>query len=389
MSGLVMDTASLAQELRDRVRRQYGSEIGKRREELVTPALVLDIDVAQRNIERMAERLRSMPAHIRPHIKVHKSPELARRQVDAGAIGLSTATVWEAVVMASTGLDDLFVVNEVSDPRKIRTLVDLARERRVLVAVDDAENARALSDAAVAAGSVLGAMIEVDTGMDRCGVDTPEEALALARVVADLPGLRLEGLTGYEGHCSLTPEADLRAQREKAAMTLLVSTAELLRSSDLPCPIVSAGGTGTWDLTAQFPGVTEIQAGTYVVIDNFHGHMAPDFEHSLTVQAHVISHVRDRLIVDAGNKSMGAPALCSIRGHDLPSFRFDEEHGIFDATGGTSLRVGDSVALIPGYSPGTVNWYDAYHVVQDDVVVDVWPVVPRGPGHHGLAGARQ
>lgn len=113
--------------------------------------------------------------------------------------------------------------------------------------------------------------------------------------------------------------------------------------------------------------------------------MAPGFEHSLTVQATVISSRPTRVIVDAGNKSMGAGALARIAGYDYESFRFDEEHGIFATPGPSPLRVGDVVSLIPGYSPGTVNWYDVFHVVEDDVVVDIWPVIPRGPGHHGLA----
>ena len=147
---------------------------------------------------------------------------------------------------------------------------------------------------------------------------------------------------------------------------------------------MSAGGTATWDWTAAYPRVTEIQAGSYVVMDNFHGAMVGDFEHAVTVLATVISRPPGRVIVDAGNKSMGAPALASIDGSDLPTFRFDEEHGIFVATPDTSLRVGDVVELVPGYAPGTVNWYDAYHVVEDDQVVDIWPVIPRGPGHGGL-----
>jgi D-serine deaminase-like pyridoxal phosphate-dependent protein len=152
----------------------------------------------------------------------------------------------------------------------------------------------------------------------------------------------------------------------------------------LPCPIVSAGGTATWDWTGSYPGVTESQAGSYVVMDHFHGAMVGDFEHAVTVAATVISRPGNRLIVDAGSKSMGAPNLATIIGHDLPNFRFDEEHGIFDATAGTDLRVGDVVELVPGYAPATVNWYDAYHVVEDDRIVDIWPVVPRGPGHGGL-----
>jgi D-serine deaminase-like pyridoxal phosphate-dependent protein len=380
------DFAPLLDEARERVHRQYGYAIGRRREELVTPALVLDVDAAQRNIDHMAGSLRQMgAATIRPHYKTHKSPEIARRQVEAGAGGLSMATVWEAAVLAAAGMDDLFVVNTVSHPDKIALLAGLARDHRVLVAVDEAPNASALSAAAVSAGSTLGIMVEVDTGMDRCGVDTAPDALALARHVAELPGLRFDGITGYEGHCSLTIDDDLRHKRQREAMSFFIGIADLIEASGIRCPIRSAGGVATWNWTATFPGVTEIQAGTYVIMDNYHGQMVPGFEHSLTIQASVISTQSGKVIVDAGNKSVAAPSDVSIVGHDLAPFRFDEEHGIFAAPDGSPLRVGDSVALVPGYSPTTVNWYDAYHVVSGDVVVDVWPVIPRGPGPGGLA----
>jgi D-serine deaminase-like pyridoxal phosphate-dependent protein len=229
-------------------------------------------------------------------------------------------------------------------------------------------------------------LIEVDTGMDRAGVDTPEDALALARQVVGLPGLRLLGVTGYEGHCSLTPDRDARHSKQQAAMGLLVSVATTLEDHGIACPIRSAGGTGTWEWTASYPGITEIQAGTYVVIDNFHGSMAPGFQHSLTVQSTVISRTPGRLIVDAGGKSMGAGDLSSIVGSPYQPLRFDEEHGVFVVPPDCPLRIGDSISLVPGYSPTTVNLYDAYHVIEDDRVVDIWPVIPRGPGHHGLVG---
>jgi D-serine deaminase-like pyridoxal phosphate-dependent protein len=379
-------SASILQEAYDRARREYGEAIGQRREELITPALVLDIDAAQRNIDRMAGELKRLGrATIRPHYKTHKSPDLARRQLGAGAGGLSMATVWEAAVLAAAGMDDLFVVNTVAHPAKIAVLAGLARDHRVLVAVDEAPNAAAHSAAAVAAGSTVGIMVEVDTGMDRCGVDTAAECLALARQVMELPGLRFEGITGYEGHCSLTFDAGLRHERQQEAMSFFTGVAALLEAEGVPCGIRSAGGIATWRWTAGFPGVTEIQAGTYVVMDNFHGNMVPGFEHSLTIQATVISRQSGKVIVDAGNKSVAAPADVSIAGHDLKVSRFDEEHGIFSAPEGSPLRVGDALALVPGYSPTTVNWYDAYHVVQDGVVVDIWPIIPRGPGHHGLA----
>ena len=380
------DPARILQESYDRARQEYGAAIGQRRAELVTPALVLDIDAAQRNIDHMASELKSIGgATIRPHYKTHKSPDLARRQLAAGARGLSMATVWEAAILAAAGMDDLFVVNTVAHPAKLRALAGLARDHRILVAVDEVPNAEALSAAATAAGSTLGIMVEVDTGMDRCGVDSAADALALARRVADLPGLRFDGITGYEGHCSLTRDNDLRHERQREAMAFFTGVAALLEADGIGCPIRSAGGIATWNWTAAFPGMTEIQAGTYVVMDNFHGVMVPGFEHSLTIQATVISRQSGHVIVDAGSKSVADPADVTIVGHDLPVFRFDEEHGIFDATGGSTLRVGDAVALVPGYSPSTVNWYDVYHVVQDDVVVDVWPIIPRGPGHHGIS----
>jgi D-serine deaminase-like pyridoxal phosphate-dependent protein len=273
----------------------------------------------------------------------------------------------------------------VGHPAKLRVLAELAREHRVLVAVDEAENAASASAAAVTAGSTLGIMVEVDTGMDRCGTDSAADCLALARQVTDLPGLRFEGITGYEGHCSMTPDHDLRHERQRAAMKFFTDVAWQLEADGIPCPIRSAGGIATWNWTAAYPGVTEIQAGTYVVMDNFHGRMVPGFEHSLTIAATVISRQSGKVIVDAGNKSVADPADVTMVGHDHKVLRFDEEHGIFDAADGSPLRVGDPVRLVPGYSPSTVNWYDAYHVVQGDIVVDIWPVIPRGPGHHGIA----
>jgi len=275
----------------DRVRQTYGDAIGRDRRELVTPALLLDLPAAKRNIEKMAARMNEMTADLRPHIKVHKNPELARMQVEAGAIGVSTATVWEAIVMVRSGIDAVFVVNEVVGSEKLAALAALARDADVMVAVDDSANAADVAAAARAAGTTLGVLVEVDTGMDRAGVDSIEETVSLARQVADLDGLRFCGLTGYEGHCALTPERELRYEREQMAMGFIVEAAEAVRSSGLPCPIVSAGGTVTWDWTASFPGVTESQAGSYVVMDNFHAAMVGDFEFALTVveigRAHV------------------------------------------------------------------------------------------------------
>ena len=246
----VSDVQDVLRATEDRVRSAYGGAIGRRREEVITPALILDLPAARRNIDTMAERLRTTTTALRPHIKVHKSPQLARMQLDAGAIGLSVATVWEAIVMARSGADSVFVVNTVAGKEKLAALASLACDCELMVAVDDVGNAAKIAQAASSAGSTIGVLIEVDTGMDRAGVDSTEEALALAEQVAELPGVSLMGVTGYEGHCSLTPERDLRHQRQQAAMGILVETAEAIRGRGLPAAIVSAGGTATWDWTA-------------------------------------------------------------------------------------------------------------------------------------------
>jgi D-serine deaminase-like pyridoxal phosphate-dependent protein len=384
MRDVASPAAAAIQQTYDRVRGAYGSAIGRRRHEVVTPALLLDLPAAKRNIDKMADRIKTMPGKLRPHIKVHKSPELARMQVEAGAIGLSTATVWEAIVLVRSGLDSIFVVNTLAGREKLAALADVARDAQVMVAVDDAKNAAYIAEAALAVKSTVGVLIEVDTGMDRAGVDSPDEALELARKIAAMPGIKLLGVTGYEGHCSLTPERDLRLTRQRTAMSVLVQAAQKLEADGFPIPIVSAGGTATWDWTATTPGVTEIQAGSYAVMDNFHGAMVGDFERAVFVLSTVISRPPERVIFDAGNKSLGAPMLTTIRGHPLNGFRFDEEHGLFECSPDYPLHVGDVCELVPGYAPSTVNWYDCYHVVDGDRVVDIWPVIPRGPGHGGL-----
>ncbi len=382
--GAMQGTANPGSRHREFIFEIYGDAVGRSAKDVPTPALLLDLDAVKRNIATMAGALRDLNTTIRPHIKVHKSLELARLQFEAGTAGFSTATVWEAVALAWGGLDDLFVVNTVANPTKMRVLAELARNRHVLVAVDDAADAAEISRAARVAGSQIGVLIEVDTGMDRAGVDTIEEALALAKEIGAYDRLHLEGVTGYEGHCSLEPDAQLRAAKHRAAMDLFLQVAERLESLGYPCPIRSAGGTATWRLSAEREGVTEIQAGTYVVMDNFHGKMVPDFEHALTVATTVISRPPGRLIVDAGSKSVGTGGGPSLMGVELEPLRFDEEHGVFIADRETGLPVGSWLQMVPGYAPSTVNMYDCYYVVENERVIDVWPVFPRGPGHNGL-----
>lgn len=381
---------TLIRDARDVVMRQYGGAIGESVERVTTPALLLDLPAAKRNIRRMQEGIAPFTTTLRPHVKTHKSPDLALLQAEAGAVGFSTATVWEAVMLAEAGLDDFFVVNTIAGPAKIARLAELARGRRVRVAIDSMENATQLSEAAVRAGATIGVLVEIDTGMRRCGLDDPMLAAKLVVEVQDLQGLRFDGVTGYEGHCSLEDDVAQRTLKQRKAMEVLFSAVEAIASAGVPCPIVSAGGTRTWWLTAATEGITEIQAGTYVLMDRFHSGLAGGFEPAARIATTVISRSRDRVIVDAGSKSVADSDLAVIEGlEDAPNFGFDEEHGRFGFSEFGTPSLGEVVQLLPGYIPSTINFYDAYHVVENGVVVDIWPIIPRGPGHYGLAGKHE
>jgi D-serine deaminase-like pyridoxal phosphate-dependent protein len=357
--------------------------VGRKRNELVTPALILDLELLRRNLALMAELMKDKPAKLRAHIKVHKSPDIARMQIEAGAIGIGTATLWEAIVIARAGIEDVFVINEVVGTEKIRAAALLAREVPLKVAVDDVSNAQALSQAAEKAGSVVSCIVEVDTGMRRCGVGSPEEALTLARRIKDSPGLRFEGLTGYEGHCSLEFDKAKREKMAREAMDYFASVADLLGKNGLACPIMSAAGTGTWEITASNPRITEIQPGSYATMDGYHTGLEPRFKQATTVLATIISRRPDHIVTDAGKKTVGATQAV-LKDYNYPVYRYDEEHGIFTVDKSCSLSLGDTLELLPGYTPFAVSYFDVYHVVEGDKVVDIWPVLPRGPEHGGL-----
>jgi len=370
--------ASIIDHAHERVREIYGSDIGRARDDFATPALILDLDVLRRNLEYMRDRMAAIPMKLRPHVKVHKSPHIARMQIEHGAIGVGCATVWEAIVMARAGIPDVFVINEVIGAQKIRALALLAREAPAKVAVDDLSNVDDLSRAAVGAGSAIGVLVDIDQGMRRCGVGTAEEALALARRISASPGLTFLGVTGYEGHCFLEPDADRRRQLAREAMEVFTGIVHELAANGLPCEIVSAGGTATWEVSSGHPGLTEVQPGSFATMDGEHQAMEPRFARATTVLSTCISRRPDHIVLDAGGKTVGA-TRATIKDHRLPEYRFDEEHGIFDADVDYPIRVGDRVELLCEYTPFAVSYFEVYHVVEGGRVVDVWPVMPRGP----------
>lgn len=372
--------------LREHVRSAYLPATGRLRGEVTTPALLLDLDAARRNIQFMADRFRTFHTRLRPHTKVQKCVELAHMQVQAGAIGVCSATVWEAIVLSRSGIQDVLIANEVVGQEKIAALAQAAKAGHLTVAVDDAGNAADLAEAARAAGSRLDVLVEVDVGMGRGGVRSAAEAVTLVQHISRLGTLRFRGVQGYEGHCMLEPDRAERVRKAQAAMDQLKGAVEALGKAGFPCQVVSGGGTGTYDITDRNPLLTEIQAGSYVFMDKFHGNLVPGFSQALTVLGTVVIHHGNTIVLDAGRKSIGIDFVLPTMA-EYPFYQaryFAEEHALFDVDERCRLKLGDTVELIPGYAPTTVNLYDVYHVIENGRVTDIWPIIPRGPGHGGI-----
>lgn len=373
---------------RDRVLEMYGPHTGTPADQLPTPALIVEEELLAGNIAAMMSALDGQAARLRPHTKVQKSPDIALMQVEAGAIGVTVATVWEAAAMAAAGVRSILVANEIIGPDKITAAAVLARHADLVIAVDDARNIADLSAAMTAAGSRAGVLVDLDVGMARCGARSPEQALQLARQAHAAPGLELRGIQAYEGHCMLEPDRDTRIRLATEAMAYAGAVKDQLRADGLPAGVLSAGGTGTYNITGRNPAVTELQAGSYVFMDAFHGSLVPGFAVSLTVLTTVLARHGDTVIFDAGRKSIGIDfVLPPIQGHDYQARYYAEEHALFDTDPGFPLRAGDRARLICGYAPTTVNLHDAIFAVRDGQVAGVWPVFPRGPGHSGFLTA--
>ncbi len=356
--------------------------VGKRRDELDTPCLLLDLDLAESNIALMAARFANSPVRLRPHVKTHKTPVLALEQLRAGAIGVTCAKLGEAEVMAAGGVRDLLISTEVTGAAKIARLIGLAQQARVITVVDDPDGAQALSRAAEAAGLRLRTLVDVDVGQGRTGIAPGEPALALARRVATLPGLEFAGLQGYEGHLQHVVAADERATQVSAAMRSLIDTRRLIEAAGLPVEIVSTGGTGTHRFVGATDGVTEVQPGSYVVMDAHYGTIEGlGFANALTVLASVVSRQRpNTAIVDAGFKALSTDSG-PARPRDFADATYapkGDEHGAVVFESGCPLGLGDKVTLIPSHCDTTINLYDAYYVLRGDRVVAVWPISARG-----------
>ncbi len=334
--------------------------------DLTTPALVVDADRLEANLATMAERLPG--ERLRPHVKAHKTTELARRQQAHGHHGFTCATIREVEGMARAGLgDDLLLANEVVDARRLGAVAD-ETGARITVAVDSPETI----DAA-AAGGVAEVLIDVNVGLPRCGC-RPDDAGRLADL-ARAAGLEVRGVMGYEGHVTVIEDRSDRAAAVEAAMTKLTAAHDAVGGD-----IISGGATVSWDLNRW---VTELQAGSYALMDTVFAPMTPEFSPALHVLATVISVSKRWAVCDAGLKSLGMdhgnPTLADGRGEVL---LVSDEHVVFTPGDGPPPQVGDRVRIVPAHIDPTVAYHEAMHLVRgdgtDDEVVDTWAVDLRG-----------
>lgn len=353
---------------------------GTKVRELDTPALLLDIGAVERNLARMGADCRALGKSLRPHAKSHKSPILARRQVDAGAVGITCAKIAEAEVMVDGGIDDILVSTVVGSPRKAARLARLARSARVTAVVDSREGADWLSAAATAEDARVDVLVDVNVGQDRTGVE-PADAAALAAHVAKLPSLALRGLQGYEGHLQHVYDLAERTRRSAECQARLAEACDALRRAGLPTDIVSTAGTGTYLLAGRHEHVSELQPGSYVVMDADYARVEGlPFEIGLVVLTTVIGRYPGRVIVDAGFKALSTDAGLPVV-EALPGARYapaGDEHGALTGEGVADLRVGDRLEIFPSHCDTTVNLHDEFVVLRDGTVEDVWPIAARG-----------
>jgi len=361
--------------------------IGKTIEDLSTPAVLVDLDVLERNIARMAARAREARVRLRPHAKTHKCPEIARLQRAAGAWGLSLAKVGEAEVFAEAGFDDLFVAFPVVGEDKGRRLLSLAERVRLAVGVDSVEGARTLARPFREAGRSLDVLLKIDVGYGRVGV-VPERAVEVAGQVATLPGVHIRGVFTHAGHGYL---AESRAAVDEIARLegeRLTAAAAELRAAGLAVEEVSVGSTPTAAHAMRVAGVTECRPGNYVFHDASQvalGTCGLD-DCALTVVATVVSvPAPDRAVVDAGSKTLSSDPLRprpggygQLLGHSSRVEKLSEEHGVVAVAEGEVFRVGERVRILPNHACVVVNLHDCLAAVSGDRVEAILPVAARG-----------
>ncbi|WP_137391080.1 alanine racemase [Rhodoligotrophos defluvii] len=348
---------------------------------VATPSLLVDLATAERNIGRAADFYRNRSVKLRPHFKAHKMTALMKMQIAAGGCsGVTCATPYEAEVLAEAGVDDILVANQVADPAGLAALARAAAKKRVTVAVDCERHVALLEAAAETHGVDFGVLIEIDVGMGRCGLNFGSDGLIpLAAAVKAARRLELLGLQGYEGHAVVREDRGLRRTMVWQCQELLRIEKARLEKAGYPCPIVSGGGTGTWDIAAECGVLNEIQAGSYVLMDAKYATIDLPFENALFCCTTLISRrERDAGVLNAGLKSLtveyGMPK--SVDGA-FSVITLADEHARITPKPDWPAEVGDPVLLIPAHIDPALNLHDVVVVHRPGGMAEHWAVDGR------------
>ena len=360
-------------------------------DELPTPCIVVDLDILEKNVATMATYCKSVKCNLRPHVKAHKSAFIGKKQFASGAIGLCAQTLEEAEAMILGGLDNVLLTNNLISPSAIHRFLNLRRNAEVIATVDSLDGIEILGRAAKHQGLTVGVLVEIDVGQKRTGVEPGDAVATLATEVSRTEGLEFKGLMGYEGFLQLSiPELEKRKMAVHKALAGITESIKAVNKIGLEPGIVTSGGTGTYNITAEFEGVTEIQPGSYVTMDHMYNGMetcGSDFKNALSIISTVVSTSRDRVVVDMGWKA--ASVEYQIFGWDGMPYPLDlngatyfpggDEHGILKFSSETAKRpnLGDRVKFIPSHCDTTLNLYSKFYGVRGESVEVVCPIAKR------------
>ena len=356
--------------------------IGASLDQLETPCLIIDLDAFERNIAKMGKFCRSQGVAWRPHSKAHKSPAIARKLIEAGAVGMTCAKLGEAEVMAAGGITDLLIANTLP-PSKAPRLVALCSHADPIAVVDHPTHVDGLQAAASRGRVVLHTLIEVNIGINRCGTESVEATVKLAQRIADASALRFEGIMGYEGHLLTVPDPAEKKAKIEAAIGILVETRAALEQVGIPCPVVSAGGTGSYEYAARVKGLTEIQAGGGMFMDLMYRNLCQvsDLEFALFILSTVTSRpTQDRAIIDAGRKTMNQELhIPEIRNHpEVTVESLSAEHGVLKLPSDSKLSIGERLEIILGYGDFTTVLHNFFFGIRGGRLESIWPLEGRG-----------
>lgn len=360
------------------------SYIGRLKSELDTPALCIDLDLMESNINRMARFLHEHGKAWRPHAKCHKTPAIALKEMAAGAIGVTVAKISEAEVMAAAGIRDILIANMIVGPQKWERLAALCSGADPIVACDHFAQIEPLASICVRNGVKCRVIIEMNVGLDRVGTRPGRDTLDLAQALSKLEGIEFVGIMGYEGHLLLIEDANEKRKQIRDAMSILADCADKLRHDGLRCDIVSAGGTGSYQISAEHDGITELQCGGGIFADPFYQqkcHVA-GLDSALTVLATVVSRpTLNRAVLDSGRKTLNPDIQVPIvKGWpDANVKRLSAEHCELNlGPQSQNLKIGDKIELVVGYADFTTPLHDHFYGFRGDRLETVWPILGRG-----------